>query len=118
MGTFNWPVQISSLDGEHTREIEATVDTGATYTVLPANLLRELGVWVTRQARFELGDGRIVDMDIGEARATINGTSAFTQVVFGDDDTAPLLGAVTLEELLLAVDPVNQRLVPTHAIWY
>jgi clan AA aspartic protease len=118
MGTFSWPIRISSLDGENSREIEATVDTGATYTVLPSSLLRELGVPVTRQAPFELGDGRIVNLDVGEARATINGASATTQVVFAGDDAAPLLGAVTLEELLLAVDPVHQRLVPTNAIMY
>ena len=73
MGTFNWPIRITSLDGEQTRDIEATVDTGATYTVLPSSLLREIGIPVTRQARFELGDGRIVQMDIGQAQATING---------------------------------------------
>ena len=73
MGTFNWPIRITSLDGEQTRDIEATVDTGATYTVLPSSLLREIGIPVTRQARFELGDGRIVQMDVGQAQATING---------------------------------------------
>ena len=118
MGTFNWPIRITSLDGEQTRDIEATVDTGATYTVLPSSLLREIGIPVTRQARFELGDGRIVQMDIGQAQATINGETAITQVVFGEDDIPPLLGAVTLEELLLAVDPASQRLIPTNAIWY
>ena len=57
-------------------------------------------------------------MDVGEARATVNGVSAVIPVVFGEDDTQPLLGAVTMEELPLAVDPVKQRLVPTNAIWY
>ena len=58
------------------------------------------------------------DMGVGEARVTIDGVSVVTQVVFGDDGVFPLLGSYTLEGLLLAVDPVNQRLVPTHAIWY
>ncbi len=116
MGIFNWPITIASLDGEKSLEIKATVDTGATFTLLPASLLREMGVAVTRQARFELGDGRIVEMDVGEARTTINGVTAVTPVVFGEDDTQPLLGAVTMEELLLAVDPVQQRLVSTNAI--
>ena len=118
MGTFNWPMTITSLDGGETREVEAMVDTAATYTVLPAMMLREMGIAAERQARFEFADGRMVDMDIGQARATVDGISVFTQVVFGDDDGFPLLGSYTLEGLLLAVDPVNQRLVPTHAIWY
>jgi clan AA aspartic protease len=118
MGTFNWAMQITSLDGEQGRELEATVDTGATYTVLPSSLLREMGISATRQAQFELADGRRVEMDMGEAQVTINGEAVTTLVVFGEDNAPPLLGAYTLEGLLLAVDPVNQRLVPTHAILY
>ena len=118
MGTFEWPVQISTLDRRESREIQATVDTGATYTVLPCGLLNELGISPLRKAGFELGDGRIAELDIGEVRAMVNGVNAVTLVVFGGDDVQPLLGAYALEGLLLAVDPVNERLVPTHAIWY
>ena len=32
-------------------------------------------------------------------------------VIFGLEDTEPLLGAHTLQGLLLAADPVNERLV-------
>ena len=57
-------------------------------------------------------------MDYGEARASINGESVTTLVVFGEDEGPALLGAYTLEGLALAVDPVEQRLVPTHLIMY
>ena len=118
MGTFNWPMRISSMDSRNTRDIEATVDTGAAYTTLPASLLRELGVAPLGQRRFLLADGRRVFMDIGRAWVTIDGESEVTLVVFGADDAPPLLGAYTLEGLALAVDPVEQRLVPTHLILY
>ena len=39
------------------------------------------------------------DAEIGEARVTVNGESVTTLVVFGEDDTPPLLGAYTLEGL-------------------
>ena len=55
------------MDERETREIEATVDTGAAYTTLPARLLRELGVEPMGQRRFLLADGRRVDMDYGQA---------------------------------------------------
>ena len=42
VGTFNWPLRISAMDSPETAEIEATVDTGAAYTTLPARLLRNL----------------------------------------------------------------------------
>ena len=118
MGTFNWPLRISSMDGQQARDIEATVDTGAAYTTLPSGLLRELGIEPMDRGVFLLADGRRVEMDIGRAWATINGTSEVTLVVFGEDDAPPLLGAYTLEGLRLAVDPVAQRLVPTHLILY
>ena len=50
--------------------------------------------------------------------ATIDGESVVTVVVFGGDDGPALLGAYTMEGLALAVDPVEQRLVPTHLIMY
>ena len=39
MGTFKWPLRIASMDGQQARDIEATVDTGASFTTLPASLL-------------------------------------------------------------------------------
>ena len=116
MGIFSWPMRIASLDGEQTRDIQATVDTGARYTVVPANLLRELGITPNRRSVFELGDGRRVEMDIGEARATVDGVSAVTPVIFGTDGTEPLLGAMTLQILNFAVDTPSERLVPGGAI--
>ncbi len=118
MGTFNWPIRISSMDGQHTQEIEATVDTGAAYTTLPTRLLRELGVEPMAKRRFLLADGRRIEMNIGRAWATIDGDSEVTLVVFGEDDAPALLGAYTLEGLGLAVDPTSQRLVPTNLIMY
>ena len=118
MGTFSCPIRISSIDGQQSRDSEAAVDTGAAYTIVPASLLREIGVEPIGQRRFLLADGRRIFMDYGEAKASVNGESVTTLVVFGDDDAPALLGAYTLEGLALAVDPVEQQLVPTHLIMY
>ena len=114
MGTFGWPLRISGLDERETRELKAIVGTGAAHTTLPARLLRELGVEPSGRRRFLLADGRRTDMDYGQAWVAINGERVVTIVVFGEDEAPPLLGAYTLEGLALAVDPVEQRLVPTH----
>ena len=118
MGTFRWPLRISSLDGQQAQDIEATVDTGAAYTTMPGGLLRGLGIEPVGKRRFLLADGRRIEMDYGEALATVDGESVTTLVVFGEDNAPALLGAYTLEGLALAVDPVEQRLVPTHLIMY
>ena len=112
MGTFTYPLRITGMDGERSVDIEATVDTGALYTMLPARMLREIGVEPIGRRMFLIGDGNRISMDIGEARATIDGESVTTIVAFGDDNAPPVLGAYTLEGFGLAVDPASQRLVP------
>ena len=118
MGTFTWPMRISSMDGQHSLDVEATVDTGAFYTTLPARLLRELGIEPRGKRRILLADGRRVEMEYGQAWATIDGESVVTIVAFGEDNAPSLLGAYTLEGLALAVDPSSQRLVPANLIMY
>lgn len=61
MGTFTWPLRISSMDGQQSLDIEATVDTGAFYTMLPARLLRELGIEPVAKRMFLVADGRRVE---------------------------------------------------------
>ena len=117
MGVFNWPVRLDSIDGQQSLEIEAMVDTGASYTIVPAHLLNELGVSLIDKIRLVLADGRPVEYDIGRAWATVNGVSEVTLVVFGEDNARALLGAYTLEGLRLAVDPANRTLVPATTAW-
>ncbi len=118
MGTFTWPLRISSMDGQQSLDIEATVDTGAFYTTIQARLLRELGVEPMGRRLFLVADGRRVEMEYGQAWATIDGESVVTIVAFGEDNAPSLLGAYTLEGLALAVDPSSQRLVPASLIMY
>ena len=44
MGTFNVSIQIGDLAGQQFVEVQALVDTGSTYTVLPKELLEQLGI--------------------------------------------------------------------------
>ena len=112
MGRVDVTVQISNLDGTQTKELEAMVDTGATHTLIPASILRDLGISVQRTSVFKLADGRRVEYGRGIAVVQINGFSEVTNVVFGDEDANPLIGVVTLEQMELAVDPVGGKLIP------
>ena len=116
MGTFKYPLRISSIDGQQFLDIEATVDTGASFTTLPAPLLRDLGIARLGRRTFFIGDGRRVQMDIGQAWVTIDGDSVITIVAFGSDDAPAVLGAYTLEGLTLAVDPTGERLIPIEVL--
>ena len=116
MGTFKWPLRISSMDGQRAVDIDAVVDTGAFYTTLPAPMLRELGITPTGSRAFLIADGSRIEMEYGEALATIGGESVVTIVNFGEDNAPPVLGRYTLNGLALAVDPRAQRLVPAELI--
>lgn len=112
VGTFDWPIQFDSMDGERSVQLDALVDTGSSFTSAPASLLSQLGVAPRMKVEMELADGRTALYDMGEARATVSGRSATTWVVFGDEDARPLLGAHTLQTLLLTVDPWKHEVVP------
>jgi clan AA aspartic protease len=118
MSTFSYLIEIADLDERHSGEIEALVDTGASYTVLPSRFLRDLGVEPIGTRRLLLADGSRVDMEYGRAWATIDGDREVTIVFFGRDNGPALLGAYTLEGLALAVDPSEERLVPAAMIMY
>ena len=116
MGTFKAPVEIGDPRGERFLPLEATVDTGATYTMIQAHVLYELSVPVLERRPFELADGRLADYDVGETKIRVDGRVVTTLVVFGGDNAAPILGAYALEGLGLGVDPVRRRLVPLRGL--
>ena len=111
MSTFS--VDIEVLDREAVRSValDALVDTGAFYTLVPTNLLHDLGVTPQWTEWFVLADGRRVELDVAEAVIRYDGRQRTTPVAFGPDDAAPLLGAFTLEAFALTVDPRNKTLV-------
>jgi clan AA aspartic protease len=113
MGTFQVELEVAGPTRERFELVEALVDTGSTYTVLPRALLEALGVPVDRRAQFVLADGTEVERDLGRAWVRYDGREEFTLVVFGEH---ALLGAVTLEEFLLAPDPSSRRLVPVRGL--
>ena len=116
MGTFTVPIQISDLAGQNFLDLEALVDTGSTYTVLPKEPLDQLGIEQEGQRSFELGDDRLVHYPIGYARMRLGDDQTIVLVVFGPEGINPLLGATALEHLSLAVDPVHQTLIPVPAL--
>ena len=111
MGTFRMEIGVAGLDGVNPTAVTALVDTGATHTMMPASLLRRLGVTPTRQRTFTMADGRKETYDIGAAMISVGEEVMPCPVIFGREGRY-LLGATTLENFDLAVDPVNQRLTP------
>ncbi len=112
MGTFKAQIGVSDGNGGPYHTVEALVDTGATWTVLPDSLLRELRILPEAEPKtFTYADGRRVVLPVGQACLSIEGKDTFNCVVFGADGQY-LLGATTLQNFGLVADTTKHRLVP------
>ena len=117
MGVFRVRARVwNPLDPGRFRDVELLVDTGATYTVMPCDVLEDLGIGVLRRVRLRLADGRVVERPVGEVGIEIEGYRASAApVVFGDPGVY-ILGSVTMEQLGLAPDPITKKLKPIEAL--
>jgi len=116
MGTFRIAIEVGDPQGGRWETMEALVDTGATYTWVPAPILQGLGLQPAFRFPFITADGRRIERDMAEARVRLDGQERTTLVVFGDAGTQPLLGAYTMEGFGLAPDPLNRRLIPVPGL--
>ena len=113
MGATYVTIQVGDLRGEQFQTVEVMVDTGATFSTVPADLLRSVGLSPQRRESVRLGDGNIIEDEICDALVRVEGKIFVTPITFGGEGEPNLLGLVALETALLAVDPVEQRLIPT-----
>ena len=116
MGTFSAKIEIGPIDGARYAEVDALAGTGANTTMMPASILRGLGIEPAMSRTFEYADGNRVELDMGNASVKVGGRETITWVIFGAEDGGALLGALTLEETFLAVDPYNERLIPVNGL--
>ena len=92
------------------------IDTGATYTTLPCEVAEELGLEPIDTRRIRLADGREERWPIAVIHVRLGGQEGPSFALIGRSGGPALLGAVTLEELALGVDPSGQRLIQTTSL--
>lgn len=112
MGLTTVHTKISNLDSKKSAEDTFLVDTGAGYTVVPYAMSKKLNIKPVKKQAFSLADGTTVKRNIGFAMVGINGYEAPSTVVIGEKGDSALLGAVTLENMGLMVDPFKRKLRP------
>ena len=117
VGTFTFEFDVGSPDRLQFRTVNALVDTGAIFSRVPGSILSELGHQASGREAFELGDGSIVEWDISDVPVRIGDKVRVTTCVWGPEDSMPVLGAVTLEQFLLMVDPTRQEIVPARGFF-
>lgn len=98
-------------------KVRALIDTGATHTVIPQEIARELGLRIIHKTTVETAKGSlkveeaICKIKIGKREHTVPVTIAkgFRRV---------LVGVTTLETMALALDPKKRKLVKSKILLY
>ena len=112
MSVFRVTIEVQDAKGDGFEPLEALVDTGATWTWIPRDILARLGYTPTLKRSLRTADNRIIERDAGWIHLRIGQETSPSLCIFGDEGSEILLGAFTLEGFSLAPDPVNERLVP------
>jgi clan AA aspartic protease len=86
------------------------VDTGAIDSMVPAKHLRSIGIEPCGSRTYQLADGTDVDYDIGVAAFQFFDSIVGATVIFGNDDSEPILGVTALESAGIVVEPQTQEL--------
>ena len=92
------------------------VDTGATDCLVPGKHLKEIGLVPKGKRTYELADGSEKRLDVTSADIEFMGDFVGATVIFGDDDTEPILGVTALESVGIEVDPRTQHLKRLPAV--
>ncbi|HKC83323.1 MAG TPA: aspartyl protease family protein [bacterium] len=113
MSTFMVPVTLIHPDQrERSVRLDLLVDTGALYTLLPAEVVAALELRTVEDWQAQLASGERVVYPLGEVRVKLGTRERTTMFVAGPSGCPALLGALALESFGLAADPVHQRLLP------
>jgi clan AA aspartic protease len=109
MGQLRVELILHPANDRPPERVEALVDTGAAYSILPRALPESLGYSPVRTQRVILADGRTEEWMVTQMAIECQGRRTVTPVLMGPAGGLPLLGATTLG---LGVDPLGRRLVP------
>jgi len=93
-------------------DLQFLVDSGAAYSVVPATVLKRLGIKPRTKREFILADGSKVERKMGHALFRLNGNEGASPVIFGEKEDSTLLGVVSLEALGMILDPLKRELRP------
>ena len=99
-----------------TKKVEFLIDSGAVYSVVPAPILRKLGIKPLAKEQFRMADGSKITRKKGGALFRYGDRVGVADVIFGEAGDSELLGALTLEALGLSLDPLKRQLKPLPMI--
>ncbi|MGQ9691081.1 MAG: hypothetical protein ACUVQY_07470 [Thermoproteota archaeon] len=98
------------LDDVRKADLEALVDTGATFPALPNDKVEEIGLPIIGEGEAEVAAGREkVKLALGVTQ--IEDRTAGSYIMARPKGTTPLIGVVALEQMGYKVDPTTGKLI-------
>ncbi|MEK9150225.1 MAG: retropepsin-like aspartic protease, partial [Candidatus Desantisbacteria bacterium] len=96
-------------------EVEAIVDTGATYVCLNRKDIETLGLPFHNEVNIKTANGKASRRTFEGAKIELNGRTFVMEVMENAEDTPALIGYLLLEALDFVVDPKIQKVIPNPA---
>jgi clan AA aspartic protease len=98
------------VDPKRHHDLEFLVDSGATYTIVPEEILCGLGINRRSKRLFILANGEKMERSMGNAEVCYRRRRGAATVIFGEKGDLPVLGATALEALGFILDPFHRTL--------
>lgn len=112
MGVFTKRVLFASWDRRATAVVEAVIDTGSHYCVVPESLAALLGLERAGRDRVVFADGRESEYPIAGLRVELEGRVIFITTLILPNPVEPILGSQALATFRVAVEPDTEKLIP------
>jgi predicted aspartyl protease len=113
MGLTSLKVEVGNpADPAVTETVEFLVDSGAIYSVVPAPILKRLGIKPVSEHEIILANGTTISRKKGIALFKYGERIGGADVIFGEPDDSVLLGSFSLGALGLVLDPLRRELKP------
>ncbi len=108
---FEAALTLYSEAGKACRTVTGLVDTRFRYSVVPATILRELGIVPQGKHPCSFSCGHLSELPSARPLVSLNGKSGRQVILFGESDRQIYIGLSTLSGLALAADPENKGFV-------
>ena len=110
MGLTHVAVKLGRLGSRELYDAEFLVDTGAMDSMAPASELKRVGIEPIGKRIYELANGELLEFEYGLAELRFMDEITSTDIIFGPENSEPILGVISLENAGFIVDPKNQTL--------
>ena len=118
MGHIEIEITISNIEGTKSTKTKALIDTGATFTIIPEKLARELEIKPTGEKIKVITAKGQDKLELAHALIEIYGKKRITPILISKHIDKVLIGIITLEAAQLKVNPITGKLEEHTALLY